>query len=301
MWEAIGAGVLSNYIFGFLKKFRPLLPLLTIPIRFFQIRDLRVQQQRVLNELPFIYRDIDLTVIDSYVDVEHKVLDPKTLEPYGRKSTQTLNDLIRNKNHLVILGAAGMGKTTFQRYTLLTYYRAFKSKQDNPLRNAALIPVFIPLKAIDNSSPYPIYRYLTSEDNVFKLFQGIRGEHNLIHFAKNKKLFLLLDGYDEISEVNSEQNYVKQEIEQILGTTNRETLYSSSNTLYSENNSRHLFYSHVKNCRIWIASRLDFFKLNSFNIINSQNLTSSDPIEFSGVGDKRKALVKAIFDKNKIK
>ena len=101
---------------------------------------------------------------------------------------------IKDTRRALILGSAGIGKTTFLRRTALNIV-AGKGRSAQFLEGEYLIPFYVPLKALDLGERSPILRYLRSN---YPLLSGRSGLRRLTRLAREKKILLLLDGYDEI-------------------------------------------------------------------------------------------------------
>lgn len=240
--------------------------------------------QSLLSEMPFIYRDSPkMSVINDFVGIEYKILDPENFTDDKSRvyKTSKSNERIKYKKRVLILGAAGIGKTTFLRHILLSIFNnrsqvKYLYSEEKPL------PIFVPLKAIDNSRPYPIYRYIT--ENI-DYFSGEHGHNRLLKAAKNQSAFLFLDGYDEMAFVANE-NWAKQEIEFLLGTATTE---------------EKVIYEYLSNCRIWLTSRKEFFLKNKVSLKSNKPGYDVLPVIFTGIGSSRLQLIKNIFDKYRLR
>ena len=249
--------------------------------------------RRLLHEMPFIFRDISLTVLQDYVQLEYDRLDLASFEPRTQASHHLTppEDALQVNKRVLILGAPGVGKTTFQRYSILSIIKNY-GRASFLYPSEKCLPIFVPLKAVDNSQPAPIIRYLTTN---IPIFSGSRGRKRLEVLAKNSQLLLCLDGYDEISFSGATQNFVRDELNSMLLAN--ESAVLSRNISSSGVGS---LYSALAGCRIWIASRKEFFFHNPIDAIVSKFETSKAKvlaIQFRGVGNNRMRLVSNIFSK----
>jgi hypothetical protein len=234
--------------------------------------------RRLLEEMPFIYRgDVPTTVLDDYVDTEYELVSlPGTAKERSNRP-KSLHEAIRERRRVLILGDAGMGKTTFVRYSLLRLISDPGSATF--LRDAReCLPVFIPLKAIDNSEKNPIFRYITSD---ISYFSGPKGLARFKKLAERGRLLVCLDGYDEIPLAASARNYIREELNEIFSTPPYRASEVSSLSLI--------------NCALWLSSRQVFFYANRIEGI----APSSDvvAIKLVGVGERRLRIIKNIFMK----
>jgi hypothetical protein len=240
------------------------------------------QLRSLLGEMPFIFRDVSLTVLQDYVQVEHDQLNFLNFEP---KSTgvrdATLESALRRNRRVLIVGAAGVGKTTFQRFSILKIIddpstATFLNPDERP------IPVFVPLKAVDNSQPSPIFRYITA----IPFFSGESGKRKLLKGALEGRLLLCLDGYDEISFLGGPRNFVKEELNSILRPVsgiNKSDILSDAHRALAR-------------ARIWISSRREFYLLNPIDAL-ALTVPPALAVQFRGVGNNRARLVSNIFIK----
>jgi hypothetical protein len=258
---------------------------LPIPKRLY-LRNLKL----ALREMPFLYRDFDGDCIKDFVDINIAGVDVESLRPFfipdpGEAARDGKHRLLKRK--LLMFGDAGVGKTTFQRHALLTVAdrtsaNKFTLKGENP------IPIYIPIKEVDNSAPQPILRYILSD---VELFRHPKGLERLTMLGEQRRLFLFVDGYDELASVQGTQNHVQEELEALL---------------FPRQSKLHGPYMALEMCRMWLASRREFFERNPpggigrggnpspFNI-NTEDLAA---VELKGIGNRQK-LVQVIFNKYK--
>lgn len=241
-----------------------------------------IDLEKKIRQMPFIYKDLDTDVFNDFVDVEFQSLDLGTLKLKTSNKILTINEdeKLKRNSKVLFLGSAGIGKTTFQRRAIITIikkksYSKFLYGKEKP------IPLYIPLKAIDNSEPFPIYRYIMNNP----LFANYLGWRRLLSLARKRHLFLFLDGYDEIPFTGGTRNFVQEELGVLLGL------------LDAEKDSSHKI---LADCRIWLSSRKEFFEKNPIADLGSSSRTREEgltAIELRGIGNNRIKLVRKIFDK----
>lgn len=96
--------------------------------------------------------------------------------------------LASDKKVFLLLGEAGSGKSTFNRYLahrLWDDYNKAKPSQERP------IPLFIPLSTLDNSSKNLIEQYLEGQGLSTAQVEALR---------KARRFIFILDGYDELAQ-----------------------------------------------------------------------------------------------------
>lgn len=244
-----------------------------------------------IREMPFIYKGLEGYVNNDFVDVQIQPLDVGTLavkEVFsGAIST---NEKLRDSKKIIILGGGGIGKTTFQRHTIL---EIISSPKPSVLHEKdKVIPIYIPLKAVDNSSRFPILRYILQNISFLSNHDDI---DRLIKLARANHLFLFLDGYDEIQFAGtgaSGKNFVRDELNFMFSYDETSALsFLNANSKYRE------FYKSVENCRIWLSSRKEFFEQHPISINAPSVISKVKCIELSGIGDNRVKLINIIFDK----
>ena len=143
--------------------------------RFMYIRQLK----EFLRAMPFIYQDLDMNVLEDFVDVNAESYDA-TSPSHTTQKPEFTNKQIAVKLGIykrgIILGDGGMGKTTVFRYMALSAI----TKQSETTRifekEENLVPVFVSLKALDISQPLPIGRAIAQECQYFST-RG--GDHRL--------------------------------------------------------------------------------------------------------------------------
>jgi predicted NACHT family NTPase len=178
--------------------------------RWVYLRDLHDQIKR----MPFIYRDLELQVLQDSVEVELSRLDVSSLldtdsVSYAERDTF---ERLRDSRKVLLVGQAGIGKTTLFRYCILSLIAKGGGRFKLPKKDHS-IPCYVPLKAISASSTNPIASYLLHNN---PLFQGASGVRRLISLARDRRIMLFLDGYDEISIVAGTEG-IREEIATLMG------------------------------------------------------------------------------------
>ncbi len=208
--------------------------------------------KKTILQMPLLYRGVKLTVESDYVDLRLARIDQTAKESQARYQGELLSSSLGNSNayiRLVVFGTAGMGKTTlFRRATL-----EIIENSDSPsrlIREEGLTPVFVPLKAISNHQPSPILGYIFATQPYFSGESGIKRFRRL---AQQGRLLLTLDGYDEIPYIGG-SDFIRAELN-ILFANGVPTF---ANGLFREEFG--VLYSDLQKCRVWLSSRLEFFK-----------------------------------------
>jgi hypothetical protein len=249
-----------------------------------------------LREMPFIYRDVYLDILKDFVAVQMTLLSSGNAG--GLPEVFDLAEKLRTKRRVVFLGNAGVGKTTFVRHTVLDVEEGgaslqyFGSKQD-------MVTFYVPLKAVDTSAEYPVLRYLLEH---VRYLQGFRGLKRLRKLAKERRVFLLLDGYDEISFTGPDR-YVQTELSALFAPE-----VALKGGLRPKPYRQAL--EELRNNRIWLTSRGDFFQEHLPNrlVPDRARRVATDPLaesaaglinvailQVEGLGPKRGQLVQKIF------
>lgn len=243
-----------------------------------------------VREMPFIYRDLEGEVLTDFVEITYSPID---LREFGVRSHDlrlgsTLYERMRQFSRVLIVGSAGIGKTTFERYAILNIIElGTKSPFLNP--REVRIPVYIPLKAVDNSAPMPILRYIQESVAFFKAEKGIR---RLARFAEAGRLFLFLDGYDEIPFTSAGTNFVQQELQALF--------FPRSVIFKPGREEAGPFYAGIEKCRVWLSSRKEFLEQNQIipEVLGpSAGVANVAAVELRGVGNNRLRLADNIFEK----
>lgn len=255
------------------------------------------QLESNLKDMPFIYRDLGGDVINDFVEVEIEKLDHRSLKMINSSNlliTET-SEKIRNLKRIIFIGNAGIGKTTFQRHIIISIIR---NKRQTPFLHEKELPIpfYVPLKAVDNIKEFPILRYLLDNSRVSYI--------KMLKLIKKGRIFLFLDGYDEIPFVDTkmgERNYILEELNLIFQDYATEQpvkpVIPNVNEI-SELNNKQLYsiYKDFSKCRIWLATRREYFEKNPIDIPTASP-NSVKAMEVTGIGKNRSALVERIFDK----
>jgi hypothetical protein len=251
---------------------------------------LQVLKQQI-GQTPFLYGNLDLHLPDDYVPPEIRKIDLTTWKTIGHTDVKTnTTERLQQSKHIILIGT-GTGTTTFMRNAVLavinnklhkrtsSFY--FLYEKENP------VPFYVPLKMIDNSAPYPILRYLLSSNPLLNQNSGME---ILLNLARERRIFLALDGYDEIPFSRAMgKNYVQEELGWLM---NGEQKYYGDDRLKA-------IYSFMEDCRLWISSRIQFFyQHNPFTAsVGGTKPRNVSAIELCGLGNNRIELVKKIFNK----
>lgn len=246
-----------------------------------------------INKMPFLYQDVNLESLSHYIDIEFHSIDLKTLNKKD-ESTGTSNQTVLNKlkwfDKVIFLGNAGIGKTTFLRKSTIRLID--KEKVEYLDNRKGIVPIYIALKIIDNSDKSPILNYILNNNTLFK---GATGKTKLIKLAEESKLYIILDGYDEIGFIGKHHtNYIREEL-MVLMSHNGDTSRSKEiNPSYKN------IYNAISKNKIWLSSRKEFYLRNDLQLtqfkhdnVGSEYLV---PVGISGLGNNRVKLVTNIFN-----
>ena len=260
-------------------------------IGFGKLSKYKAMLSRDLSNMPFIYKDLNLKVSENYVHIEYKTLNTD-LVPLNTKAIESSTyEVLKDHKHILIVGAAGIGKTTFQRFAIHCLLNKH-IQADFIHKSEKIVPIYVPMKIIDNSKPLPIYSYITSNIDLFK---GQDGAKLLSKLSEKKRLFLFLDGYDEMSFMGDNKNFAGQEIEYIWRTSK----FKASSGLLKTSKDLLEFYKTISSNRVWLASRKEFFTSNPLKLSEPSTHSTVFPLQFVGIGSNRVALIKTIFERYK--
>ncbi len=270
----------------------------------------KLDLQLEIESMPFIYKNLETEIITDFVDIQIKQID---LNSYNVKtlkdSCMSVNERLKTlKKKVIFLGNAGIGKTTFFRYQILEVLKNknkknFKSSYSNLFyENEKLLPVYVPLKAMDITSRNPIADYIYKR---CKFISKKKDFEQFIKLGNSGRLFILLDGYDEIPFSEDYTNPIRNELS---------TLYTEDPTYLSNYSGQYKdFYSSLNNCRIWLSSRKEYFQNNPIQLfsypitgrhlahnsrVNMRSDSARIAIGVYGVSEEnRRKLIKKIFNK----
>ncbi|HST51841.1 MAG TPA: NACHT domain-containing protein [Pyrinomonadaceae bacterium] len=248
-----------------------------------------------INKMPFIYEGVEAKVMEDFVGIQTQQLNIVDLEPVGKKNEIETNERLKRSRRVLFLGGAGIGKTTFFRYTILTIIKdkskvEFIEKEENP------VPFFIPLKAVDNTVEFPIIKYILRSNSFLSTRPKDAAIKQLITLAKSQRLFLFIDGYDEIQFTGGQRGagFIRQELNLMVASEPFPT-----KVFNSEDKQLKEFYESLSLCRIWLSSRKEFFEQHRIKMVSADIYKAQIVyiLRLEGIGDNRMNLVGKIFDK----
>jgi hypothetical protein len=245
-----------------------------------------------VKEMPFIYRGLEGDIINDFVDPDLRGIDIDSLV-LSRQQIGNIDERIRDRRRILVLGNAGIGKTTFLRHEILLLLEKNR-RLPRYFEKENLLPFYLPLKALDNSGPMPILKYLLS-NNVYLQKNGLK---RLTALAQRRELFLFLDGYDEIQvgaggSTHSAQNFLIAELDLLF----QSHAMGDAAPFPAE---YHAFYQAARSCRIWISSRREFFLLNPIQLQDEstrRGVKEAFAVHLAGIGSNRQQLANKIFQK----
>lgn len=239
-----------------------------------------------LSKMPFILHDFELDIESNYVDVVDKKIDISTLQIDEKNDNYGDYSI---KPFVLILGNAGIGKTTFTRNVILKIIKSKDKILDYEKKELkSVIPIYVPLKIVNNSVKSPIINYILENNLYYK-----KNEKKIVSDLRSRKIFLFLDGYDEISTV-ANRNYIKDELELILGSG------TYTYTLRYDDKFKDIYESFYLS-KVWLTSRKEFYKSNlpiplKHFFKYKENIVG---LALEGVNDERLKLVNTLFEKYK--
>ena len=300
IWE-LGSRVLAEILGPRVTAWLKAWSLPPVVRRWFNLRSYRTKLPIKLQRMPFIYAGIESDVLNDFVAIELSRMDPSTLDLKEADSAFKLDPwrMLKDRRYVAIIGSAGIGKTTFQRHTILEVL-----SKSAPFLHAgeSLLPVYVALKIVPNSGPFPIFRFL-------RAVEPFLGDSDyLLTLSKERGLFLCLDGYDEIALTGTTQNYIQQELGKMLfasvhvpsrpGAIPRPGTISSSE---AEAAAAEGFYSALKEkSRVWLTSRPQFIQHHPIGPIGSRQSTAINAVAtigIIGIGQNRESLVRRVFER----
>lgn len=277
----------------------------------------RQEVREQLNTMPFIYSDLEGTLESDFVNMAYRFREALMIEisqepyPYNwlpdveameTRNREAARDRDQANAHLhqthraLFLGNAGIGKTTFlSRITL-----SLTDKEDTEIRRTffakelSVVPVFVPLKVLENSDPHPIFSYIFTH---YRFFNGPKGMRVFQKLAAERRLLIVLDGYDEVYTSGGAENRVIRDIEALFDARPDNLLHSRSNEDMIQ------LYHLMRRNDVWLSSRRDYYLANRLQCEKRESWRLfGDPaitcIDLFGV-TSRIDLVRKIFDKHR--
>lgn len=240
-----------------------------------------------VRRMPFIYNKMKLTVLDDYVMANLVSVNLNTLVK------TPISDPIyslQNQNKVLFLGDAGIGKTTFQRHAILTI---IKNKPVYFHPNKKLIPFYVPLKMVNNEQQFPILNYLLDKYTYLSGKSGFKKLHKL---SEAQRLFIILDGYDEIQFPGGIKgnNYIKDELTLMM----RPRDYEPHEVTFGSKMYKS-FYNNLRYNYVWMTCRDAFYEQH---YLQADGAIGRNPLRLysirnEGIIDKRIDLIKSVFSK----
>jgi energy-coupling factor transporter ATP-binding protein EcfA2 len=262
--------------------------------------------ERLLNEMPFIYKDFDSEVLPDFQHVEAKkikVMQLKVLNYDHRDQLTKFNEFaewFKMEKKILVLGDPGVGKSTLMRYIVLSIVKRRKTKYLNYDGNT--IPIFIQLKTIMGNVKSPIINYLYNE---IVLYKGKKGIKRLEKHLTQRRLIFILDGYDEVSFIGGD-NYLQYELGLFFSTN----ITSEKVDWNKVDRECYHLYKLISDAKVILTSRGEFYRLNPLVDFGSSTyglsfasfaVPSFSALQLQGLGNLRFNFVNNIFIKQKRK
>lgn len=254
IFSSIGNGVIgkigSNALTYFAKILRKRIPSFLPVFRLERTYLRRVAKE--VEKMPVIYRGIELSTRTEYVEASLNTLEGAvdSLRSTRRsiEATKLRDHDVNRAKKIVWLGEAGIGKTTLLRKTVLEMALQ-KITEESLIKQDGLIPIYVPLKAVSVLHPAPVLYYIL---NSIDYFRGYWGKKRLLRLARNQRLAIFLDGYDEIPYLDRAR-LIERELGVLLSNHPFLDTWHSPSRDYGE------IHRAMQACRIWMTSRKEFF------------------------------------------
>jgi len=315
-------GTISSIIGNLITNIKNIFP--KLEVRLFNKKRYITELKKLIEGMPFLYNDMDSRIVDDFVDLEFEFLDPDTLigKSYNKVQILRNNQKFKDLKKVVFLGDAGIGKTTFQRFVIMKIILKYDT---NWLlyEKERITPIYIPLKVIKNDKMSPIIRYILTNNRLFK---GRNGFKRLKKNITGNKIYIFLDGYDEAMYGDSigNVNFIHDEIKVIFSpdllveriprfciAKNDDRLRDVNNpmSVYEENKNNKIvhieeefkdLYESMKNIRVWLSSRTDFYRENKIDnsLEKKKGYSILTVVRINGVNTHRMNLIGNIFNKH---
>ncbi|MGN6382295.1 MAG: NACHT domain-containing protein [Dyella sp.] len=244
----------------------------------FALEKYRVALSGRLMDMPFLYKDMHLSAKDDYVEMLLSTADASA-KPLGSPRIDYRTPLLRfrQSRRALLFGDGGFGKTTLFRHVIL---RSLEGKKAIRPFARNVVPIFVALKAVRLSSEFPILDCIQASASYFS---GDLGYRRLCKLARQGRLAIFLDGYDEMPYSGGADHAVK-ELKTFFGRCDKR----QPNFFEAQKE----FYVFSQGCRVYLSSRREFFFYNQFEV-------SGDVVRWlaRGLGDRRAELVGRIFSR----
>jgi hypothetical protein len=252
----------------FAKKFYSVFP----ATKHAHFKDLRSR----LRQMPFIYKPLGdkhfgEDLLSDYVQMRMRPIELSTLQPisgdyydsggsdydeFSRFDLEATYEMVRSNRTCLIFGHAGVGKTTFSSYSVLSVINRLIVEGFYPFNPSERpIPFIVPLKVVNEAEDYPILSYVLKSNRFLSSWGGAR---RLVSLCRKGKILIVLDGYDEVYGSADSESTLRTEIDAIFnGTIPTTTRNPPAKSVWD-------FYYYLargKN-RVWLTTRKDFYRQN---------------------------------------
>lgn len=252
----------------------------------------KARLKRKLIEMPFLFRDMQLSARDDYVSLDVLTVMDGELRAQSKAFADLRGPVAKFEAYrkAFLFANGGYGKTTlFRNLALEALSRRFWQKF---LGARGLLPVYVPLKVVNTAVDFAIMDAIQATDTYFS---GARGLRRLRRLGSKGKLIILFDGYDEMPYTGG-FDHVKRELETLFEKSSiSETMALGYASVFDRSQYAPV-YQAIRESRIYLASRREFFEYNPI----------SAPVDVQtwlvrGLDDRRITLVEKIFSKYRAK
>lgn len=263
-------------------------------IPFFPRSRYKARLRRKLVEMPFLFRDMQLSARDDYVALDVLTASDGELRSPQRKTYSDHRGPIAKfeaYRKAFLFADGGYGKTTLFRNLALEALARRPWQKFLGVRG--LLPVYVPLKVVQTAVDFAVMDAIQSSDPYFS---GPRGLSRLRRLGSKGKLIFLLDGYDEMPYTGG-FDHVKRELEALFEKNSMAELTALGYASVFERSAEYgPVYRALRDSRIYLASRREFFEYNPV-------IAPADVQTWlvRGLDDRRITLVEKIFSKYRAK
>ncbi|MBS0215554.1 MAG: hypothetical protein JSR50_07320 [Proteobacteria bacterium] len=255
---------------------------------FFPRSGYKARLRQKLIEMPFLFRDMQLSARDDYV-----ALDVLSITSDGlRAQKDTFADhrgpiaKFEAYRKAFLFADGGYGKTTLFRNIALEVLA--RRPWQEFLGARGLLPIYVPLKVVQTAADFAIIEAIQASDPYFS---GARGLSRIKRLGSKGKLIIFFDGYDEMPYTGG-FDHVKRELETLFEKNSMSGALSFGYASVFAESVYWPIYKAIRESRIYLASRREFFEYNPI-----YGVPEVQTWYVRGLDDRRITLVEKIFSK----